>query len=103
MIISLLIISLILLVFVTYWIISKIIKFDKTIKNLSSNTYFLKQKFVLNIDKINNLKKRKTKKKNKINYFEIVLIIIDVTLTMIYKRKYERLKDYYEFIKNTMA
>ena len=105
MIIGMLFVTLLILFCTTYWIISKIVQINNIVKKITLDTYFLEQKIVISADKINRILKpvKKTKNKNSIKFIDIFLMSIDLILTYIYKNKYEKLKDYYEFFKNTMA
>ena len=91
------------MMFITYWIVVNIIRIDNVVKKIVSDTYLLNQKVFICTDKIKRFVKPKPKKNSKIKYYIIMLIIIDELLFVLYKRKYERLKDIYEFIKNTLA
>lgn len=104
MIIFLFLICLISLFLVSHWLISKIVKLNIRIKNITANTQYFKQEISDKLCKIkNNIINLSVKKSHKTNKTEIFLILLDSTLTLMYKKKYERLKDYYEFIKNTLA
>ncbi len=101
----LLVISLIAIFLVSFWIISKIIILNNSVKRMILDTYILEQRIVIGLDKIKRTISPKpiSKKKNSIKFFDILLLAADTALTLIYKHKYERIKDCCEFLKNTLA
>ena len=97
-------ICLISIIIVTHWIISKIILLNKSAKNLTLKIDILRKNLSETLKKTKNSLKPKQKiKKWGLTKMEVFLTVSDTIFTLAYKRKYERLKDYYEFIKNTLA
>lgn len=71
---------------------------------MTLNTHILGQKVTNELNKVKKKIAPKPKKQPKrINKTDIFLLLSDTALTLIYKRKYDKIKDYYEFIKNTLA
>ena len=94
-------IILIAFILLTIWIICKLKNLINKVNKLNLDLYIFQQKIALNLEKIKH--KVTPAKKRKLSLFDITALITDIVLSLIYKKKYEKLKDVYEFLKATMA
>ena len=104
MIIYIVLIILVFLILVTWFTISKILKLDRYIKDLSHDIILLEEKI---IDAAEETKKHlptvtTAPQKKDTRLYDITKLVLDLTFTLIYKQKYEKLKDIYDFLKKTL-
>jgi len=101
MIILLFYILLLALFLLTIWIIFKLKYLINKVNKLNLDLYIFQQKLALSMEKIK--QKVTPKPKKKLSFLKIGIITLDMTLSIIFKKKYEKIKDVYEFLKATMA